>query len=216
MQRDSGLIAVLLLVGAMGCGARSTFDFETATALPEPDGCGVPEGTCNTRRCDPPVVGAEHVATCSTLAFPTNPPTSGPHYPIWGLFKTYDQPLARGFYLHNAEHSGIVLLHNCAQLPDDATCDALVAELKTYAADAPADPKCVEPTRNRLIVTPDPLLDVPFAAVAWGHSLKADCFDPEAVDAFVAAHYGQNYEDLCGGGIDPTDPESGIPLDCGR
>jgi hypothetical protein len=217
MQRDPRLIGLALLAVIGGCGGRSTFDFVFDEPIPPPDPavCSEPEGSCGTFRCDPPLEEAKHAALCEPLAFTSNPPTSGPHYPIWGLFKTYAQPLARGFYLHDAEHSGIVLLYNCDRLAPGEDCDALVESIGAYVSEAPQDPKCVEPTRHRLIVTPDPQLDVPFAAVAWGHSLKAQCFDRAAVEAFVADYYGKNYEDFCSGGIDPTDPESGITPGCG-
>lgn len=219
MQRHPRLsaLAIALASLAAGCGGRSTFDFvfddSAAPVDPPVDPCGAPSGTCATRACDPPLAEANHVPLCSDLAYATNPPTSGPHYPIWGLFKTYEQPLARGFYLHDAEHSAIVLLYNCAFAGSE--CEALRASLEAFANSRPQDPLCEAPTRNRVIVTPDPLLDVPFAAVAWGHSLKADCFDEAAVTAFVDAYYGKNYENFCSGGIDPTDPASGIESGCG-
>jgi hypothetical protein len=224
VQRHPGLnplgASAVALIGwlAVGCGGRSTFDFpileEATPDPPRPDFCGPPSGSCGAKRCDPPLRDGKHYQLCAPIDYATNPPTSGPHFPIWGLFKTYETPLARGFYLHSAEHSGIILLYNCAELSKEA-CDELVSALESYAAEAPQDELCVAPTRNRILVTADPLLDVPYAAVAWGHSLKADCFDRDATDAFVEAYYGQNYENLCSGGIDPTDPESGIEPGCG-
>jgi hypothetical protein len=225
MQCDFGVKKLLVLaavaaVFGTGCGARSTYDFAfdidpPPPTPPLPEECSDPVGTCGVRRCDPAPVEAMHVELCSELTFTSNPPTSGPHYPIWGLFKSYDKPLARGFYLHDAEHSAVILLYNCEQFPSEAACADAVAAMNAYVADKPADPKCEAPTRNRIIVTPDPQLDVPVAAVAWGHSLKAECFDAAETDAFVEAYYGKNYENFCSGGVDPTDPESGILPGCG-
>ena len=65
-----------------------------------------------------------------------------------------------------------------------------------------------------MIVTPAPWLDVPFAVAAWGFLLKADCFDPDQVDAIYDDRYAQGPEDLCASGIDPFDPNSEIPSDC--
>lgn len=213
-------VALIAAQAGLGCGARSTFDFAfdidpDPPAPPLPEVCSPPAGACKTRTCEPPVVAAEHVEMCSEIAFTSNPPTSGPHYPIWGLFKTYEKPLARGFYLHDAEHSGVILLYNCKLFASEDECAETVATLNAYVAEKPADPKCDEPTHNRIILTPDPELDVPYAAVAWGYSLKSDCFDRGATDAFIDAHYGKNYEDFCSGGIDPTDPDAGILDGCG-
>ena len=69
---------------------------------------------------------------------------------------------------------------------------------------------------SRVLVVPDPDLDVQFAAAAWGHMLKADCYDDDLVQAFVEDHYAGGPEDTCASGVDPTDPDSGFSADCGR
>ena len=73
--------------------------------------------------------------------------------------------------------------------------------------------------KRRLIITPDPNLDVQFAASTWGHMLKADCFDADLVETFIDDHYADAPEDLCGGGIDPFGAGGGgggLPEDCGE
>ncbi len=152
-----------------------------------------------------------HVASCTPLTYATNPPTSGTHYPIWAAFKKYDKPVPRGFYVHAMEHGAIVFEHNCA-----AGCDAEIAALVAYLAARPPDPLCVAPLANRFILTPDPLLDVPFAASAWGASLKMQCLDFAAIGAFIDAHYAKAPENFCFDGTDVTDPASGIPAGCGE
>jgi hypothetical protein len=132
------------------------------------------------------------------------------HYPTWAAFKTYDKPVPRGFYVHSMEHGAVVFEHNCA-----GNCDADIAALVAYLAARPADPACVAPLTNRFIVTPDPLLDVPFAVSAWGASLKMQCLDFAAIGAFIDAHYAKAPENFCFDGVDVTDPASGFPADCG-
>jgi hypothetical protein len=71
----------------------------------------------------------------------------------------------------------------------------------------PDDPECTalgQGVRHRVVMTPDPKLDVPFAASAWGYTLRAQCFDATAFDAFARAHYGQGPEDLCEQGSNIT------------
>jgi hypothetical protein len=120
----------------------------------------------------------------------------------------------RGFYLHSIEHSGIVLAYNCDLVSGD--CDALVQSLVDVRNAYGRDDECSEAIMNRILVTPDPELDVPFAAAAWGHSLRGQCVDRTLVDAFVEAYYGENYEDFCTPGIDPSDPNSGVTPSCGK
>ncbi len=177
------------------------------------ENCDAPVGACDLERCAPSASEARHVEVCSSIAWPTNPPTSGQHYPIWAAFSVFDAPVPRGFWLHSVEHSAVVLAYNCELYEGD--CDALIDTLVAFKAGRDDDPLCDAAVGNRVIVTPDPLLAVPFAAVAWGHSLKATCFDEDAVTTFVDAHYGQNYENFCSGGVDPTDPDEGFDPNCG-
>lgn len=166
---------------------------------------------CQTQQINFPILPAPHVATCSPVLYSSEPPTSGPHYPIWAAFKTYAKPVPRGFYVHDLEHGAMVILYNCPQ-----GCDAELAQLKAFLDARPADPLCVAPVKNRFVVTPDPLSDVPFAAAAWGAALRSQCFDLPALGAFIDAHYGLGPEALCGDGVDVTDPAAGIPADCGE
>jgi hypothetical protein len=193
-----------------GCG-----DDETQAALP-PEDCETAVGACGTMACAPPLRDGLHVEACSRIDFHSNPPTSGPHYPIWANFQIYAEPVPRGFYLHSLEHSAVVLAYSCTLVEQaGGDCAALVDSLQQIREAFGQDDKCDAGTMNRVMVTPDPLLDVPFAAAAWGHSLRADCLDTPVVEAFIDAHYGQNYEDFCSAGIDPVDPSSNIPDDCG-
>ena len=61
-------------------------------------------------------------------------------------------------------------------------------------------------------MTPDPNLDVEFAASAWGWTLRAKCFDAATFQSFALRHYNQGREDLCGDGEDVS---SGLAVDCG-
>jgi hypothetical protein len=167
-----------------------------AVACDAPAACGLVE--CETEEAE-----ADHVVACSELSPHTNPPTSGPHYPDWAQFGIYDEPFPRGFLMHTLEHSAVALLYNCTLVErSGGSCEELVAQLEAFYADYPDDPLCTS-VRHRLLVIPDPLLDVPFAATAWGGHLKGECFDADRVRAFVDAHYGMTYENICYAGIDP-------------
>jgi hypothetical protein len=173
----------------------------------------VPTGTggCDTVLYDPPEQASPHVEECSKLEHITNPPTSGAHYGRWADFKSYDKPVLRGFYLHAMEHGAIVLVYNCP-----AGCQSEVALMQAFIDALPDDRECMGMPRTRILLTPDPKLDVPFAAASWGHLLEGQCFDPKLVGEFVAAHYAMAPEDVCAAGIDPFDPASMVPPDCGE
>lgn len=167
--------------------------------------------SCGTTVATFALEASPHVAACSVVNYSTNPPTSGPHYPSWAAFKVYTQPVPRGFYVHAMEHGAVVIAYNCP-----TNCDAEVAALVAYLDSRPADPLCTLPLKNRFIVTPDPLLDVPFAAAAWGASLKSQCFDLAALGTFIDQYYAKAPENFCFDGFDPTAPGSGVPADCGQ
>src|SRR5262249_20184470 len=69
-------------------------------------------GSCGTVRTFP-IVDSPHVAPGTAIAWATNPPTSGPHYPVWAAWDRIYTDLERGFWLHNAEHGAIVLVYRC-------------------------------------------------------------------------------------------------------
>lgn len=160
-------------------------------------------GACGLVECEAPDAGGAHVEACAELEPHTNPVTSGPHFTIWAQFGIYDEPVPEGFLLHSLEHSAVALLYNCdlVQAQGDS-CEALISELEAFYDSWPADPLC-DVVPHRLIVSPSPRLDVPFAATAWGAHLKGTCFDGARVTQFIETHYGQNYENICNSGIDP-------------
>lgn len=171
----------------------------------KPDGTGV----CGTIESAEPVVAGAHVPVCSAVTYASNPPTSGPHYPNWAKYQAFAAPVGRPFWVHNLEHGAIVITYNC---PDG--CAADVAALQAMLAQQPVDTSCGATVRNRFVVTPDPLLDVQFAASAWGHALRSNCFDLAALDDFILAHYGRGPEDVCADGIDVLDPRNEFPANC--
>jgi hypothetical protein len=137
-----------------------------------------------------------HVPVNSPVEWTTNPPATGRHYPVWAAWDREYEQLARGFWLHNAEHGGIVLLYRC-----DTACPDVVASLRASARAMAADGTCEAPIRNRVIIAADPLLPdgVQVAAVAWDRIYTASCFDPY-VDTFARESYNLAPEDLCAEG----------------
>ncbi|HMI83542.1 MAG TPA: DUF3105 domain-containing protein [Polyangiaceae bacterium] len=153
-------------------------------------------GDCQTVVATHLIEGAQHVAVCSPLSYATNPPSSGNHYAIWADYRTYQRPIQRGFWVHSLEHGAVVITYNCPE-----GCAEEVTAAQTFVDGLPAD---CGPMARRVILTPDPELDVRFAASAWGATLRASCFDRATFSAFFSDHYDHAPESICGGGTDPT------------
>jgi hypothetical protein len=207
-------------MGAVACGSKSspaevgpTLDASTmplALDANVPDRALLPEtyhpdAACLVSVDTPALLPAQHVAIGSDIAWDSNPPSSGPHFPIWAAYQAYTSPVPRGYYVHDLEHGAIVLLYKCD--PDGGNggidCTTIQASLQQVSDALPDDPVCTalgEGVRVRVVITPDPLLDVPVAAAAWGWTYRADCLDLPSLIDFARAHYGQGTEDLCNDG----------------
>lgn len=158
------------------------------------------------------IEGATHVPECSPVTYGTNPPSSGNHYPVWAAFRTYSSPLPRGYYVHDLEHGAIVVTYNCP-----GGCASEVAQAQAMIDALPADPLCPEggALQRRVILTPDPLLDVRWGASAWGWTLRASCFEPQVFTQFATDHYAQGPENFCIDGYDFTAADGGLTIQPG-
>lgn len=143
----------------------------------EVDGCDAPVGTpfCSE--------GQDHVPQDTEVAWVSNPPHSGPHYPTWLTWTEYPEPAPRGNWVHNLEHGGVVLLYHC-----ENGCDAEVEVLREVMTARPD---------LRIILTPDPELEGErFAAVSWTWVYRFDTPDPDTLLCFVDQHEGHAPEDI--------------------
>jgi hypothetical protein len=157
------------------------------------DAVEIEGGSCAAVVAQHPDEGAFHVDCLPPPVYGTNPPSSGNHYPIWADFKTYTTPVPWGHLVHALEHGAVVVVYNCP-----GGCPAEVAAAQAMIDAFPADPICTTPPKHRLILAPDPHLDVRWAASAWTWTIRAPCFDAAAFGAFLHDHYGMGGEDLCG------------------
>jgi hypothetical protein len=109
----------------------------------------------------------------------SNPPSSGPHCTQQGAYGAYSrtQPLPRCNWIRNLALGGVVVVYNC---PDG--CESLLQEVGR-AAMGLVDPDCT--AGKRLIITPDPSLDVKLAAAAWGYTWRSNCLDAGSRDSLV-------------------------------
>jgi hypothetical protein len=150
-------------------------------------------GTCPAVVAQHPDEGAFHVNCTPVPTYGTKPPSSGNHYPIWADYKTYDAPVPWGHLVHSLEHGAVVIVYNCP-----GGCPDEVAAAQAMIDSLPVDAICTAPTKRRVILAPDPTLDIRWAASAWTWTLRASCFSAAAFGDFAKAHYGMGGENLCG------------------
>jgi hypothetical protein len=155
-----------------------------------------PDGSCPITIDTPELLMGTHVPEGTPITWSSNPPSSGPHFSQWANYQEFSQPVNRGYLVHSLEHGGVVLFYKC----EGATCDNVLAELRKVRDAVPTDSRCDPSIRARVVIVPDPLLDVPIAAATWGWTYKADCVDLPTLEDFARSHYGQGTEDICAPG----------------
>lgn len=128
--------------------------------------------------------GQEHVPQDSEIAWMSDPPHSGPHYPTWELWGEHDSTVPRGNWVHNLEHGGIVLSYRCAD-----PCEAELAILRDVVEQRP---------ELRILLTPDPFLPgrERFAAISWTWIHRFDAPDLAALLCFADQHENHAPEDV--------------------
>lgn len=160
---------------------------------------GHAQGACHAVVEERSLAIAEHIVACTPIDYATNPPSSGQHYSTWADFGVYDFALPRGYWVHNLEHGAVVVTYHCAD-----GCSADLAAAKAWLSQLAPDATC-SAGPARVLLVPDPLLDVAWAASSWGFTLRADCFDAQVFTDFYAQHVGQPTAPeatLCGTGVD--------------
>jgi hypothetical protein len=182
----SGCIVLALLAA---CG--DNLDPPTTPSVVETgDACG---GVITTV---PLEFGAHHEVG-TPLTWTSNPPTSGPHWPVWAAWDRSYTQLARGHWVHNLEHGGVVFAYRC-----EVDCPEIVEQLVAVVTALPTDPLCASPIRQRAQIIADPELpaDGTVAAVAWGVHYTGSCVDAQSLAAFYDEHTARAPENLCGNG----------------
>lgn len=156
-----------------------------------------PPDPCHGVVTDVPLLDSPHVPEGSTPTWNSNPPTSGPHYPVWAAYDQDYHDLARGYWLHDLEHGAVVYSYRC-----DAGCADVAAQLDAVVKALPPDSTCTAPVKQRSLVVSDPLLpdDNTVAAVAWGSFYIGQCADAATLQRFYYDHAARAPEDTCANG----------------
>lgn len=170
------------------------------------DECGPPLTTSTLTTCSVTVQswndeGHAHTDIGADIRYCTKPPNSGPHYGSWASFRSYDHPIPWGYMVHSMEHGAVVIAYQCAS----GSCSSVAAPLQAVIDARPLDPLCDADAGilRRIILVPDPTLDVAVAAAAWSWTYRASCVDAASLGAFIDAHYAKAAEDFCSDGVAP-------------
>jgi hypothetical protein len=110
------------------------------------------------------------------------------------VYKTYAQPVPWGFLMHGLEHGAVVIVYNCP-----GGCPAEVAAAQAWIDALPAADLLCPGEKPRVILAPDPGLNVRWAASAWGFTLRWCAFDAPLFQTFFTDHYNQTFEKICRG-----------------
>lgn len=124
-------------------------------------------------------LGADHIdeGTQTPVTYNSNPPSSGPHWPVASVWGVYDIPEPDERYVHNLEHGGIWISYK-PTLPAET-----IAQLKDFAK-----------RYRKVVVTPREANDSNIALAAWTRVQKLDSFDERTIIQFIEAHYDQGPE----------------------
>lgn len=194
-------LRLALSLWCVGSAVACSSDPDTPQpADPPSQGTGAADqagGACNVQPQSMSGLSRSHVSVCSELSYPDDPPAGGTHYSSWAAFGSYSFPVPRGFWVHDLEHGAVVYSYNC----DDGCADE-VARVQGLIDALPHDPACPAAPARRVLLTPDPLLDVRWGVSAWGATLRADCVDTERFRQFYLNHFALAPENSCNPGID--------------
>jgi hypothetical protein len=114
--------------------------------------------------------GTTHVDAGQPIPYEDYPPSSGTHYPTWVTpwgFK--ETPIQPGFWVHNLEHGGIVILYKCPP-----SCDQLKTQLRNLANSLP---KARATPGPKIVIVPDDQIETTLVALAWTRRMPMDEFD---------------------------------------
>ena len=79
--------------------------------------------------------GREHVTDIAGITYTSNPPTSGPHFPVWAKPGVYDRLISDGYFIHSMEHGYVIIWYDCTKPVSGS--GYLISSV--YAHDEPAE-----------------------------------------------------------------------------
>ena len=180
-----GVVVILLAVGAYFLLSRPVATQTAAGVTPAAqNGGAINLGTLQTNE------GQTHVPEGSVIQYVNNPPSSGNHYPSpkpWGV---YTDPIVPGYWVHNLEHGGVVVLYDCPQGCPEVT-QVVQNALTTFPKDNFGEVKLVSTPYSGL---PN---GARTAAVAWNWvATFPGSITMDQLQAFYTAHVDRSPENI--------------------
>ena len=128
----------------------------------------------------------DHIAEGTPIAYPSYPPTYGPHWFVPATWGYHSEVVPDERAVHNLEHGGVVASYN--NIPP-ASLAALQALLTTYPKDKYGEVK--------LLIRPyDKIAPGTIALTAWNWIDELPAYDEARVRAFLDAHLNKCCEDV--------------------
>ncbi len=130
-----------------------------------------------------PVQGANHVPEGSDPGpYNSDPPTSGPHYPVNLRAGFYDEsdleqlgPHPEGYLVHSLEHGYVIIWYNC-EVVSEEECSQMKDQIRQVMA---------EFDNIKIIAFPWFSIEEAAALTSWGRLLRMERFDLQAAREFI-------------------------------
>jgi hypothetical protein len=127
-----------------------------------------------------------HITEGQPIAYPSYPPTYGPHWPAPTTWGYHSEAIPDERAVHNLEHGGVVASYN--NVPSDALA-ALQALLTTYPKDKYGEVK--------LVIRPyDKIAPGTIVLTAWEWIDELPAYDDARARQFLTAHLDKCCEDV--------------------
>ena len=128
---------------------------------------------CDTPRQEPLSASSSlHLLGNTEATWETNPPTSGPHYPVPPRGGNYDYTLSNLEQVAFLESGGVIIQF----LPNNKNVN--LQQLRSFA-------------NQSVIVSPNQTLESSLVATAWTWKLTSAAYLPEKLNKFVSEYQGK-------------------------
>lgn len=180
---------IILLFTGMAC---DTFSSESSTSAPDTGDTSVPTKAPDTAAPSTQGQAAifesvemmddkSHFEPGTEIEYSSNPPSSGPHYPLTLNSGFYEEdqgseiPFPESYIVHNLEHGYVVFWYNCSQL-SDSDCEELKDQIRDVLSEVGGEKVIVFPWSN---------MEEVLVITSWGMVLRFERFDADMAGDFV-------------------------------